>query len=118
ACRYPEVMGRLVGRAMKRSRVLAVNMAIAHHAKVEVRLHMLFWHLAERWGRVTREGVSVGVRLPHHILADMVAAQRPSVTTALSRLAQQGSVEWTEGRWLLRGGPPGELQELTGVAAT
>ena len=56
---YPELGGRLVGRAVGRSRNIAVNMAIVHQARVDVRLHMLFWHLAARWGRVGSDGVTV-----------------------------------------------------------
>src|SRR5579862_6725559 len=44
--KYPELAITLVARAMQRSRHLAVNMAIVHQARVDVRLHMLFWHLA------------------------------------------------------------------------
>jgi CRP/FNR family transcriptional regulator, cyclic AMP receptor protein len=48
--RYPELVGRLVSRALQRSRHLTVNMAIVHQARVDIRLHMLMWHLAGRWG--------------------------------------------------------------------
>ena len=53
--RYPEVIERLVARTIERSRRLVVNMAIVHHPRVDVRLQMTFWHLADRWGRV-RDG--------------------------------------------------------------
>ena len=73
--RYPELVGRLVGRAIQRSRHLAMNMAIVHHARVDVRLHMLLWHLAGRWGRVRSDGTILPVRLTHSVLADLVAAR-------------------------------------------
>jgi len=50
--RYPEVIERLVARTTERSRRLVVNMAIVHHPRVDVRLHMTFWHLADHWGHV------------------------------------------------------------------
>ncbi len=56
---YPELASALVGRAMQRARNLAVNMAIVHQARVDIRLHMLLWHLAGRWGRVRSEGTVV-----------------------------------------------------------
>ncbi len=122
---YPEVTGRLVGRALERSRNLAVNMAIVHQPRVTVRLHMLFWQLADRWGRVRTDGVSVPLRLRHAVLSDLVAARRPTVSSALSELAERGLVRAVPTGWLLSGGPPGELlelQELTiqqpGAAAT
>jgi CRP-like cAMP-binding protein len=113
--RYPELTGRLVAKALERSRNLAAAMAIAQHTRVEVRLHMLFWHLADRWGRVRPSGVIVPLRLTHSILADLVSVRRPSVSTGLSVLARQGLVERAGREWLLRGDPPGELLELQSV---
>ncbi len=113
--RYPPLSGRIAGRALKRSRDLAVNMAIVHQARVDVRLHMLFWHLAARWGRVRSDGVSLPLRLTHNVLADLAAARRPTVTTALSELAKRDLVHAVEGGWLLLGEPPGELLELAPV---
>jgi CRP/FNR family transcriptional regulator, cyclic AMP receptor protein len=110
--RYPDLTGRLVGRALERARNLAVNMAIVHHARVEVRLHMLFWHLADRWGRVTADGIILPLRLTHAVLADLVAARRPTVTSALSELASQDLVRSANPGWLLSGEPPVELLEL------
>jgi CRP-like cAMP-binding protein len=113
--RYPELTGRLVAKALERSRNLATAMAIAHHARVELRLHMLFWHLADRWGRVRPEGVSVPLRLTHAILADLVSARRPSVSTCLGELSRRGVVQRDGREWLLRGDPPAELLQLQPV---
>jgi hypothetical protein len=113
---FPTLTGSLVGRALERSRNLTINMAIVHQARVNVRLHMLFWHLAERWGRVGTEGVILLLGLTHTVLSDLVAARRPTVTSSLSELARQGLVRPVEDGWLLSGGPPGELLELRRVA--
>ena len=102
-----------MGRAVSRSRNIAVNMAIVHQARVDVRLHMLFWHLAARWGRVGSEGVTVPLRLTHAVLAELVAARRPTVTSALTLLSKRGLVRSTDGGWLLSGEPPGEVGELS-----
>jgi CRP/FNR family transcriptional regulator, cyclic AMP receptor protein len=115
---YPELTGRLVGRALERARNLAINMAIVHQARVNARLHMLLWHLADRWGRVRSEGVILPLNLTHAVLADLVAARRPTVTTALTELAKQGLVQSSGGGWLLYGNPPGELLALQKVAPT
>jgi len=109
---YPELTGSLVGRALERARNLAINMAIVHQARVNVRLRMLLWHLADRWGRVRTEGVVVPLALTHAVLADLVAARRPTVTTALNELSREGSVKPSRHGWLLSGDPPGELLEL------
>lgn len=110
--RYPELVGRLVGRGIQRSRHLAVNMAIVHQARVDVRLHMLFWHLAARWGRVRSDGTMLRVRLTHAVLADLVAARRPTVTSALSDLSKRKLVRLIDDGWLLSGEAPGELLEV------
>jgi CRP/FNR family transcriptional regulator, cyclic AMP receptor protein len=110
--RYPQLIGLLVDRALRRSRDLALNMAIIHQARVEIRLHMLLWHLAARWGRVGREGIMLPLHLTHEVLADLVAARRPTVTSALSGLSKRGLVRSIERGWLLTGDPPGELYEL------
>jgi CRP/FNR family transcriptional regulator, cyclic AMP receptor protein len=112
AAQFSEVTAALVGRAVRRSRHLAINMAIVHQPRIDVRLHMLFWELAYRWGAVGPEGVSLRVRLTHEMLGELVAARRPSVTKALSELSERGSVSWTGQSWLLRGQPPGELGEI------
>jgi CRP/FNR family transcriptional regulator, cyclic AMP receptor protein len=111
--RYPRLAGRLVARSLQRSRHLAVNMAIVHQARVDVRLHMLLWYLAGRWGRVRGDGVTVPIRLTHAVLADLVAARRPTVTTALTDLARQGLVRPVDEGWLLVGAPPGELAGIS-----
>ena len=91
-------------------RSLAVNMAIVHHPRVETRVHMLLWHFADRWGTVRRDGVLLPLTLTHALLADLVAAQRPTVSAAIGVLAREGRVERVEGGWLLYGSPPGELE--------
>jgi CRP/FNR family transcriptional regulator, cyclic AMP receptor protein len=110
--RYPSLSGRLVERALERSRNLAVSMAIIQQARVDMRLHMLFWHLAARWGRVRSDGVRLPLRLTHNMLAELVAARRPTVTSALSTLARRGAVLQLRDAWLLRGDPPAALGEL------
>jgi CRP/FNR family transcriptional regulator, cyclic AMP receptor protein len=109
---FPELTGAFVDRALNRTRNLQILMAIVHHARVNVRVHMVLWHLADRWGRVRSEGVLLPLAITHAVLADMVAARRPTVTTALSELARMDLVRPVEGGWLLPGERPGELEEL------
>ncbi|HTU87779.1 MAG TPA: Crp/Fnr family transcriptional regulator [Solirubrobacteraceae bacterium] len=106
---YPELVHGLIARAIQRSKNLAVNMAIVHQARVDVRLHMLLWHLAARWGRVRSDGTVLQLRLTHAVLADLVAARRPTVTTALSELSRRGLVQSDGETWLLSGDAPGDL---------
>jgi CRP/FNR family transcriptional regulator, cyclic AMP receptor protein len=112
AAPYPEIGGALIGRAMQRSRTLVVTMAIAHYPRIDRRLLMLMWHLADRWGRVTPDGIRVPLRLTHQLLADLVASRRPSVTSALQQLDREGYISKLGDAWLLHGEPPSELYEL------
>ena len=103
---YPEVIGALVGRAMQRARHFAVTMAIAHYPRIDRRLLLLLWHLADRWGRVTSEGIRIPLRLTHTLLADLVASRRPSVTTGLAQLEHEGYLTRHDNIIVLRGEPP------------
>ncbi|HUA07159.1 MAG TPA: Crp/Fnr family transcriptional regulator [Solirubrobacteraceae bacterium] len=114
---YPELARCLIDRAILRSKYLAVNMAIVHQARVDVRLHMLLWHLAARWGRVRSDGTVLRLRLTHTVLADLVAARRPTVTTALSELARQGLVRTDGETWILPGEAPSDLLAFAHAAA-
>jgi CRP/FNR family transcriptional regulator, cyclic AMP receptor protein len=116
AAAYPEVTGALVGRAMQRSRTLAVNMAIAHYPRIDRRLLMLMWHLADRWGRVTPDGIRIPLRLTHQLLADLVASRRPSVTSGLQQLVREGHISKLGDAWILHGEPPGEFYEMQRAA--
>jgi CRP-like cAMP-binding protein len=93
---------------MRRSRNFAVILAIVQHPKVESRLHMLLWHLADRWGTVRPEGVLVPLRLTQTVLAELVAARRPTVSAALGVLERDGQLTRTPAGWILHGAPPGE----------
>jgi CRP/FNR family cyclic AMP-dependent transcriptional regulator len=112
ASRYPEVTSALFVRALRRSRHVAINMAIIQQPRIDLRLHMLFWELADRWGTVHQDGVHLRVHLTHAMLADLVAARRPTVTKALGELAQRSAVVWTGTEWLLPGEPPAELDDV------
>ena len=114
---FPEIHGRLVGRALRRSRQLAVNMAIVHQPRVEERLKMLFWHLADRFGTVRPGGAALELPLTHAQLAEIVAARRPTVSAALGALERSATLVHQAGAWLLNGGPPGELTALGTITA-
>jgi CRP/FNR family transcriptional regulator, cyclic AMP receptor protein len=116
--RYPEVTSCLFSRAMRRASHIAVQIAIVHQPRIDVRLRMLFWELADRWGTVHGDGVHVPLQLTHAMLADLVAARRPTVTKALGELADAGAVSWSGNDWLLSGEPPLELQAVGSVSVS
>jgi CRP/FNR family cyclic AMP-dependent transcriptional regulator len=109
--RFPEVNTALLARACARAQRLATTQAISHLNSVDRRLLALFWHLAERWGRVTRDGVVVPLTISHRLLGELVGARRPTVTTALAALDHRGALRRRQdATWLL-------LEEPTGLPA-
>ena len=115
---FPQLGVELFNRGTRRAHHLAVALAIAHHQRVDDRLLLTLWHLAERWGRVHTDGVVVPLPLGHQRLADLIGAHRPSVTTAMGELARAGTVSRREsGEWVLHGSPPEELRHHKLVAA-
>jgi hypothetical protein len=108
-CRYPEVNAAVVERLAEQMQRMAVAQAIGRLTGVDRRLLALFWHLAERWGRVAPDGIALPLPLSHGVLADLVGARRPTVSTALGKLTGRGEVDRSpDGSWLLRGEPVGE----------
>jgi CRP-like cAMP-binding protein len=107
--RYPEIGAVIVDRMSERAQRLAITQAISQLNRVDRRLLALFWHLAERWGRVSRDGIAVPLALSHRLIGELVGARRPTVSTALAELARDGQVvRRDDGTWLLTGDPPVE----------
>jgi CRP-like cAMP-binding protein len=103
---FPQVGGCLTGRALARSQRLATSMAIVQLPRLDDRLWMLFWELADRYGRVHADGVHLDLPLTHELLSHLAAARRPSVSGALTRLAEQGRLVRSGRAWVLTGDPP------------
>jgi CRP/FNR family cyclic AMP-dependent transcriptional regulator len=103
--RWPGVAAALAERAIERTRTLAFQLAAAHIIGLERRLLTLMWALADRFGRVTADGVLVPLGLTHATRAELVGASRPSVSTALAELGREDALERLAGGWLLRTHP-------------
>ncbi len=115
---WPQLGLELFSRGTRRAHSLAVSLAIAHHQRVDERLLLTLWHLAERWGRVRSDGIAVPLPLSHQRLADLVGAHRPAVTSAMGELARRGAISRREDRtWVLHGAPPTELRHHRLLAA-
>lgn len=105
--RWPRLLSTIVERAVRRSHRLAIQLAISDLRRVDDRLMLFFWHLADRWGRVRPQGVAVPLPVTHDILAQLICAQRPTVTSALKRLTDQGRLRRLPDKtWLLTPEPP------------
>lgn len=85
-----EVMEALVIRSGDRANASAIQRSIATHVRVDVRVLAYLWHLADRFGVVVPGAVRLDLPLTHAVLARLVGARRPTVTTALQRLMQLG----------------------------
>ena len=113
AAHWPVVTRALMERLVLRSRRLLFQLAVLSLPHVATRVELLLWHFADRWGRATRDGVVLLLPLTHETLSEIVGARRPTVTTALRGLREQGRVEQcSDGCWVLRGGVPAELTPL------
>ncbi|HEX8052704.1 MAG TPA: helix-turn-helix domain-containing protein [Thermoleophilaceae bacterium] len=115
ACaRWPSVMMALLERMEQRSWRLTTQAAICHLPAVHLRLLALFWHLADRWGKVGPDHLVLPLRLLHRTLGKMVGAERPTVSLALRQLSDGGLVmRRPDGAWLLRRDPSEGLELLT-----
>ena len=103
----PELAGALLGAANARTNTVARQLVVAQWPSVDERLVATLEMLADRWGVMTTDGVVLPDFLTHSVLAPLVGARRPSVTTSLKRLAQTGAVlRRPDGRWLLDGHAP------------
>lgn len=106
-CGYPEVIDQLAGRLERRSSTHALRLTIVQQPRLSTRIHLLLSHLADRFGRVHADGVILPLPLSHELLAQLVGAQRPSVSRALKELERAEVVaRRPDGSWWLGGRPP------------
>ncbi len=111
---WPALIEAVTARALERAHTLAFNVAIHCLRHVHLRLLVLLWHLADRFGKVTPEGTHVPLPLSHSDLAELVGAARPSVSVALKQLSDAGWA-WrhpSDGSWMLSPEPPRELRDM------
>ena len=109
---WPQVTQALLQRTARRMRNLQMQRAIASQPRLEVRLALLLWHLAARWGRVEPGGIRLPLPLTHQLLGKLIGAERPSVSNALGRLAHAGLVTGRSDAWLLHGSIERQLAAL------
>ena len=108
---WPEVASAIMDRLMRRQRFLAMHLAISQMPRLDSRLRVVFWYLADRWGKVTGDGVVITLPLTHELVAGLVGARRPGVTSALGELQREGELSRrSDGCWVLRGTPPPEVR--------
>jgi CRP-like cAMP-binding protein len=103
------VADALTAKAVQTSHWLFAKSLVTGTSVIEERLLLLFALLGERWGKATAAGVLVAMPLTHQVLATLVGARRPSVSTAIRGLSAAGLLERTTEGWLLcRAAPEGQ----------
>ena len=102
ARRWPQILVGLLARTAEQTDRVAVQLAIGHLPSIEERLLAIMRLLAERWGYVTLEGTVIPLALTHATLGELAGARRPTVTLALTRLADRGALVRHANGWLLR----------------
>ena len=113
ARRWPRLVSALFELLGEQRDRLMMQLVIAEQPRVEDRLLMLFWQLADRFGRVTPDGITIQLALTHEALGRLIGARRPTVTLALRMLGERGAIERRADRsWLVK-----ELPQDTAVTA-
>ena len=110
---WPQVLAQLTVRALRRNHELAWQSAIRNQTRVDHRVLQLLWHYADRWGRVTPDGVCLELPLTHVSMAKLVGAHRPSVTSAIGVLERRGLLHRpSHGTWVLARTPAARTTQL------
>lgn len=112
AARWPALMVEVLKRLNAQEHRVAMTGAICQLPRVEDRILELLRHFGDRVGKVGPEGLRVPLPLTHRALGELVGARRPTVSIALSNLAEGGVLRrLDDGTWLL-------VRQRDGAAAT
>jgi hypothetical protein len=109
---WPQIGQAMMRRASRRTTDVNVVRAITAQPRLEMRLDLLLWHLAGRWGRVEPAGIRLTLPLTHRLLGQLAAAERPSISHALARLSHAGLVTGSTGDLHLHGSLEEHLELL------
>jgi len=111
---WPQIGQTLLRRSERRTADLRAIRAICAQPRLEVRLVLLLRRLAGRFGTVEPAGLRLTLPLTHRLLGQLAAAERPSISNALARLARAGIVTGKPGDWHLRGTLEEQLALVSG----
>jgi CRP/FNR family transcriptional regulator, cyclic AMP receptor protein len=107
ARRAPQVISALYECVAEQMHRATGQLVICQLPRVDQRVLALLWLLAESWGQVTPGGVRLPLALTHETLGSMIGARRPTVSLALRKLSEEGSIVHQGSGWLLLEPPPG-----------
>ena len=98
---YPKVIAAVSARVLRRAARSAQLLTIVQEPRLEERLWLVLWFLADRFGTVHRDGVHLRLPLTHEALSHVACARRPSVSSAFMRLQRMGRVRREADGWVL-----------------
>lgn len=102
AAHWPGLMRAVTSRLADQQHRLAVHGAICQLPRVEQRIIAILCHLANRTGIITPQGMLLRHPFSHREIADLIGAQRSTVSLALASLRDQDLVRrGDDGSWLL-----------------
>jgi CRP/FNR family transcriptional regulator, cyclic AMP receptor protein len=106
ARRVPDVIRALYESAGDQMQRLSGQLVICQLPRVEQRVLAVMWLLAQSWGQVTPAGVRLPLALTHETIGALIGARRPTVTLAIRKLTEEGSIIHQDSGWLLLQPPP------------
>ena len=96
--RYPEIYCALIERVDLRARRLARTQAIAQLTRVDRRVLAVMRLLAERWGRMTADGVLIPLNISHRLLGQVDRRASPDGVDRGQRAHARGVHRTSTGR--------------------
>ena len=102
AARWVQVADFLQAQLAEQAHRASMHLAMLHQSRAEDRILALFTDLAERFGRVTPEGIVIDLPLTHDLIGRLTASRRPTVSLALLALDDAGALSRRDdGSWKL-----------------
>ena len=102
AARFPAVSKFLHARLAEQAHRASMHLAMLHRPRAEDRIITLFTDLAERFGRVSADGILIDLPLTHDLIGRLTGSRRPTVSLALQTLHDDGLLaKHDDNRWKL-----------------
>lgn len=92
----------LHGQIAEQRHRASTHLAMLHLPRAADRILALFVDLAERFGRVTPNGIVIRLPLSHQLIGQLTGSRRPTTTLALQHLDDDGLLNRLgDGSWRL-----------------
>lgn len=113
AARWPSLGQAVHDRlAVQHLRLIRQSFAL-HLPRAEHRLLLFLWTLAQRCGRVRRDGLLLPVQFTHEALSHLIGARRSTVSLALAALRAGGQISVSEEGFLLTERAGAQIRAIT-----